>query len=111
MSSAAMSAPVAATAVATHIASAKAWTNADGSRVPAGARAWKTAPMTATPSEPPIIRFIERIPDATPALDSVTAFIAAVDIGDMTRAMPKPMRTNDGQMLAYVVCTSTVVSQ
>ena len=60
---------------------------------------WKTAPMTATPSEPPIIRFIDRIPEATPALAFETAFIAAVDIGDITSAIPIPISTNDGQKL------------
>ncbi len=38
-----------------------------------------------------MFRFIKRIPDATPALLWSTAFIAAVLIGDMARAMPMPM--------------------
>ena len=58
---------------------------------------WKTAPITATPSVPPIIRFIDRIPEAIPALASATAFIAAVDIGDITSAMPMPIRMNEGK--------------
>ena len=49
---------------------------------------------------PPIIRFIERIPEATPALATATAFIAAVDIGDITSAMPTPISMNEGQMSA-----------
>src|SRR5947209_9149631 len=57
---------------------------------------WNRAPVTATPSEPPTIRPIERIPDATPALATATEFIAAVDIGDIVRAMPTPSRTNAG---------------
>ena len=60
------------------------------------AAAWNTAPMTATPSVPPIIRFIDRMPEAIPALASATAFIAAVDIGDITSAMPMPISTNEG---------------
>ena len=42
------------------------------------------------------MRLIERIPDATPAFCDTTAFIAAVDIGDITSAMPMPMITNEG---------------
>ena len=53
-------------------------------------------PSTATPSVPPTIRFIVRIPDATPALLRSTAFIAAVVIGDMTSAMPMPISTKPG---------------
>ena len=49
---------------------------------------------------PPTIRFIDRIPEATPAFSTATAFIAAVDIGDITSAIPMPMRTNEGQMSA-----------
>ena len=64
---------------------------------------WKTAPITATPSVPPIMRFIDRMPEAIPALVSATAFIAAVDIGDMTSAMPPPIRMNEGRMPPYVV--------
>ena len=45
------------------------------------------APSTATPSVPPTIRFIDRIPDATPALLWSTAFIAAVLIGDIVSAV------------------------
>jgi hypothetical protein len=52
-----------------------------------------SAPMAATPKVPPTIRLIERIPLATPALVGSTAFMAAVLIGDMTRPMPRPMRT------------------
>ena len=57
---------------------------------------WNRAPVTATPSEPPTMRPIDRIPDATPALVTSTEFIAAVDIGDIVSAMPMPSRTNAG---------------
>ena len=53
-----------------------------------------SAPITATPNVPPTIRFIERMPEATPALVRSTAFIAAVLIGDITRPMPRPRSTN-----------------
>jgi hypothetical protein len=36
------------------------------------------------------------MPEAIPAFASATAFIAAVDIGDMTSAIPMPIRTNEG---------------
>jgi len=42
------------------------------------------------------MRFIDRIPEATPALVAGTAFMAAVDIGDITSAMPTPISTNAG---------------
>ena len=54
------------------------------------------APRTATPNVPPTIRFIERIPDATPALVGATEFIAAVLIGDITKAIPTPISTKPG---------------
>jgi len=57
-------------------------------------RPWKSAPVTATPSEPPTMRPIDSTPDATPAFVTSTAFIAAVDIGDITRPIPSPIRTN-----------------
>jgi hypothetical protein len=53
--------------------------------------------MATTPKVPPTMRLIERIPEATPALSALTAFIAAVDMGDMTSAMPMPMTTNAGR--------------
>ena len=49
--------------------------------------------MAATPNVPPTMRLIDRIPDATPALAGSTAFMAAVLIGDITRPMPRPIRT------------------
>ena len=42
------------------------------------------------------MRLIERIPEPTPALWAGTAFIAAVDIGDITSAMPMPISTKAG---------------
>ena len=42
------------------------------------------------------MRLIERMPEPTPAFSGATEFIAAVDIGDMTSAMPMPIRTNAG---------------
>ena len=60
----------------------------------AAAVSWKIAPSTATPKVAPIIRDIESSPEARPALVSATAFIAAVDIGDIVRAMPMPIRMN-----------------
>ena len=63
------------------------------------------------PSEPPTMRFIDRIPDAIPAFAFATAFIAAVDIGDITSAIPRPISTNEGQKLANVELASSVVSQ
>ena len=50
----------------------------------------------ATPKVPPTIRLIDSTPEATPALVRSTAFIAAVLIGDITRPMPRPMRTKPG---------------
>ena len=54
------------------------------------------APSTATPNVPPTMRFIERMPEATPALVCSTEFIAAVLIGDITKAMPTPIRMKPG---------------
>ena len=54
------------------------------------------------------MRNIESTPDATPALVLVTAFIAAVDIGDMVRPMPAPSRMNGGRMCEKVSPTSIV---
>jgi len=73
--------------------------------------AWKTAPITATPSVPPIMRFIDRIPEAMPAFAFATAFMAAVDIGDITSAMPTPIRKNEGSRSPYVVDGPICVSQ
>ena len=53
---------------------------------------WKIAPVAATPTEAPTMRDICRTPEATPDFCTLTAFIAAVDIGDITRAIPKPIR-------------------
>ena len=72
---------------------------------------WNTAPITATPKVPPIIRFIDRMPEAIPALASATAFIAADDIGDMTSAIPSPIRMNEGNRSPYGVDGSIRVSQ
>ena len=46
------------------------------------------------------MRLIERMPEATPALVWSTAFMAAVLIGDITRAMPRPIRTKRGEQEA-----------
>ena len=54
---------------------------------------------------------MDRIPEAIPALASATAFIAAVDIGDMTSAIPSPIRMNEGNRSPYVVDGSIRVSQ
>ncbi len=54
------------------------------------------APSTATPKVPPTMRFIERMPEATPALACSTEFIAAVLIGDITNAMPMPISMKPG---------------
>ena len=83
--------PRAATAVATHIALLEGIherhriTDAGGR----DAREHR-ADHPRSPRVPPIMRFIDRIPEATPALATGTAFIAAVDIGDITSAMPMP---------------------
>ena len=42
------------------------------------------------------MRLIDSTPDATPALVTFTAFIVAVDIGDIVRAMPTPRNTKAG---------------
>jgi hypothetical protein len=42
------------------------------------------------------MRFIERIPDATPALSRLTEFMAAVDIGEIVSGSPRPMSRNAG---------------
>jgi hypothetical protein len=55
---------------------------------------WKIAPVAATPTEAPIIRDICSTPEATPDFWTLTAFIAAVDIGDITSAIPSPIRMN-----------------
>ena len=55
-----------------------------------------SAPKAATPNVPPTIRLMVRIPDAPPAFDGSTAFIAAVDIGDITRPIPMPSRMKAG---------------
>ena len=54
--------------------------------------AWKIAPVAATPSCRRPSANIERTPEATPAFSTATAFIAAVDIGDIVSAMPMPMQ-------------------
>ena len=59
-------------------------------------RCWNSAPKAATPKVPPTIRLIERIPEAAPALSALTAFIAAVDMGDMTNPIPSPISMNAG---------------
>jgi hypothetical protein len=71
---------------------------ASSSSTRARALPWNTAPITATPRVPPTILFIDRMPEAIPALASATAFIAAVDIGEITSAIPVPISTNEGQM-------------
>ena len=48
--------------------------------------------MAATPNVPPTMRDIESTPEATPALLTCTAFIAAVLIGDITKPIPSPCR-------------------
>src|SRR3954447_1294165 len=73
--------------------------------------AWKTAPITATPRVPPIMRFIDRIPEAIPAFAFATAFMAAVDIGDITSARPTPIRKKEGSRSPYVVDGLICVSQ
>ena len=50
----------------------------------------------ATPNVPPTMRFIERMPEATPAFARSTAFIAARLIGDMTKPMPTPISMKPG---------------
>ena len=60
------------------------------------ARCWNSAPIAATPNVPPTMRLIESTPDPTPAFSAGTEFIAAVDIGDITSAMPMPITTNAG---------------
>ncbi len=64
------------------------------SRLPA--RCWNSAPMAATPNVPPTMRLIDSIPEPRPACSAGTEFIAAVDIGDITSAMPMPMTTKAG---------------
>ena len=66
---------------------------------------WNSAPITATPKVPPTILLIESTPEATPAFSWVTEFMAAVDIGDMTSAMPKPMTMKEGSRSPYPVST------
>ena len=60
------------------------------------AMCWKSAPSAATPNVPPTMRLIDRIPEPTPAFWASTEFMAAVDIGDITSAMPIPMITKAG---------------
>ena len=57
---------------------------------------WKIAPVTAMPRLPPIIRNIESTPEAIPAFSTATAFIAALVIGDMVIAIPRPSRMKPG---------------
>ena len=42
------------------------------------------------------MRLMDRMPPATPAFATWTEFIAAVDIGDITRPIPRPMTENQG---------------
>jgi hypothetical protein len=63
------------------------------------ARSWRpiaatSAPSAATPNVPPTMRVIDSVPDATPAFERSTAFIAAVLIGDIVKPMPAPSRMN-----------------
>jgi hypothetical protein len=51
------------------------------------------------------MRLMVRIPDAPPAFDGSTAFIAAVDIGDITRPMPTPSRREAGSSAPYPLST------
>ena len=78
------------------------------SRPAARLRCWNSAPSAATPNVPPTIRLIERIPDAAPALSARTAFIAAVDIGDITKPMPRPMQHEGGQQHAVAAVDGDV---
>ncbi len=55
-----------------------------------------SAPSAATPNVPPIMRNMESVPEATPALLRSTEFIAAMLIGDMIRPRPRPMSTKPG---------------
>jgi hypothetical protein len=55
------------------------------------------APVAATPTVPPIIRNICSVPEATPALSTSTAFMAAVDIGDIVMPMPRPRSRKAGR--------------
>ena len=56
----------------------------------------RSRPVAATPTDAPTMRDICRTPEATPDFCTLTAFIAAVDIGDITRAIPKPHQDERG---------------
>ena len=58
---------------------------------------WKSAPTAATPKVPPTMRLIERMPEARPAFVTSTAFIAAVDIGDIVSPIPRPISAKVGR--------------
>ena len=48
------------------------------------------------PNVPPTMRLMESTPDAAPAFSADTAFIAAVDMGDIVSPIPRPMTMKAG---------------
>src|SRR5919199_1252948 len=68
------------------------------------------APMIAIPSATPTWRNVFRTPDATPALSTDTAPIAAADIGVITNDIPTPPRMKPGSMCQKLDVSDTVES-
>ena len=82
------------------MANVRPWTKASGGEAPpraaAAARFTTIAPVIAIPSATPTWRNVFSTPEATPALSTGAAPIAAADIGVITNDMPSPPRMNAG---------------
>ena len=68
------------------------------------------APMTPIPSATPTWRKVFSTPEATPALSTGAAPIAAADIGVITNDIPSPPRMKAGSMCQKLECSVTVES-
>src|SRR6187455_3262485 len=115
MSAAAAIAPPRQIRALIFIAKVNPWTNASGGLAPslaaAAARSATIAPVIAMPSATPTWRNVFSTPDATPALSTGAAPIAAADIGVITNDIPRPPRMNAGSMCQNEEWRFTVESQ
>src|SRR6187402_1088454 len=114
MSAAAAIAPPRQIRALIFIAKVNPWTNASGGLAPslaaAAARSATIAPVIAMPSATPTWRNVFSTPDATPALSTGAAPIAAADIGVITNDIPRPPRMNAGSRSQNDECKLIVES-
>ena len=96
----ATSAPTSARPLESHMPVDRAWTNAPSPARPTGpvdpSSCWNSAPSAATPKVAPTMRFIDRIHAPTPALFTLTEFMAALDMGDIVNPSPTPRTRKAG---------------